>query len=465
MKKGLLSVLAFILVTVIIVSCEKDKAPSYNATFKVLDGDKPIPNTTVEINNITKVTSTAGEVVFEELQIGSYGYSVKKDDYNPLENGLITIENADIIEIVKLDLTLVDVVFYVGEYMSDIKIANAQVEIEGYEPKLSDVNGNVTFAVVPNSKYRLTITTDGYATYTDDNFRVDDYGGDRSISLMRACNITFIVTQNNNPVADASINIEGFWDSPTDESSTTDENGMVTFEKVLSSQTLLYTIEKGNQGDYDLFASERDNMEIGIELGEIAKDIDGNMYKVVTIGTQKWMASNLRTTSLNDGTTIPNIENDTEWKSATSPGLCWYEWLTLRKHINYGALYNWYCVETDKLCPDGWHVATVEEWNTLEEFIKIDQGVEYVGRFMKSSEGWNQDGNGTDDYGLAIYPAGHRSATLGHISAQENGAELWMREAVNETSAHNGWLNYSMDNFMKSQGYKWHGYSVRCIAD
>jgi Fibrobacter succinogenes major domain (Fib_succ_major) len=81
------------------------------------------------------------------------------------------------------------------------------------------------------------------------------------------------------------------------------------------------------------------------------KDIDGNVYKAVTIGTQVWMAGNLKTTKYNDGTAIPLVKEDKTWETLNTPAYCWYKNdAVINKNI-YGALYNWYTVNTNKLCP------------------------------------------------------------------------------------------------------------------
>nr|WP_319397672.1 FISUMP domain-containing protein [uncultured Carboxylicivirga sp.] len=449
-----------------VISCQKEEDPTFNITFNIVDDGQPIPSGEVVFNNISKYIDVNGEVVFENNKPGNYKYSVYCNNYDPIENVSVTIEGSDVTKNVNLNLTLIDVVIKVGEYNSDTKIANAKVELEGYEPQYTDADGKVVFSAIPNTTVKLSVTSDGYATYINDEFNIGGYETTTGVGLLPACNVTFKVTQNSAPVEGATVKLKGLLGSTIDETSVTDDNGVVTFEKILSSQTLLYTIEKGDHGDYDLFTTARNDLDFDIKVGEIAKDIDGNMYKVVTIGTQKWMASNLRTSRFNDGTEIPEIVDNTEWKTSTSAGFCWYQYFTYEEQIKFGPLYNWYCIDTEKLCPEGWHVATIEEWNTLEEFIKNDQGAEYIGSYVKSKEEWSQQGNGTDIYGLSIYPAGHRSSSAGGISAQYNSAEFWMREAEDDTHAYMREFSYANDYFMNIYGYyKWNGYSIRCIAD
>ena len=103
-------------------------------------------------------------------------------------------------------------------------------------------------------------------------------------------------------------------------------------------------------------------------------DIDGNTYKTVQIGTQIWMAENLKTTKLNDGTLIPNITDNLEWRNLTTPGYSWYDNDAASYKTTFGALYNWYAGSTGKLCPTGWHVPIDSEFNTLTDYLGNNSG-------------------------------------------------------------------------------------------
>jgi hypothetical protein len=94
------------------------------------------------------------------------------------------------------------------------------------------------------------------------------------------------------------------------------------------------------------------------------QDNDGNVYKTITIGKQVWMAENLKTTKYNDGTSIPLVADSISWKAIKTPAYCWYN-NDIRNKGDYGALYNWYTVNTNKLCPKGWHVPVNKEWTPL----------------------------------------------------------------------------------------------------
>jgi uncharacterized protein (TIGR02145 family) len=101
-----------------------------------------------------------------------------------------------------------------------------------------------------------------------------------------------------------------------------------------------------------------------IDYGSLS-DVDDNVYKTVAIGTQIWMAENLRTTKYNDGTSIPIINNKDMWKQRTTPGFSWPNYDEGFKS-SFGGMYNYYAVNTGKLCPSGWHVPNKEEYTVME---------------------------------------------------------------------------------------------------
>jgi len=105
-------------------------------------------------------------------------------------------------------------------------------------------------------------------------------------------------------------------------------------------------------------------------------DIDGNVYQIVKIGTQVWMAENLKTTKYRNGDPIPNVtEGGTAWAALTTGAYRWYLNNAATYKATYGALYNWYSVaDSRNLAPIGWHVSTDAEWNTLTTFLDEDGG-------------------------------------------------------------------------------------------
>jgi uncharacterized protein (TIGR02145 family) len=200
-------------------------------------------------------------------------------------------------------------------------------------------------------------------------------------------------------------------------------------------------------------------------------DIEGNLYSTVTIGTQVWMAENLKTTKYNDDTPIPNITADEEWIVITSPAYCWFGNNISNKNI-YGALYNWYVVGTGKLCPDGWHVPSDEEYKTLEKVLGMstdqadlwnwrgtDQGSQ-----MKSTSGWTEGGNGTNSSGFNGLAGGYRFGATGAFNALGILTYWWSSEHNADQGVYRR-LDYDNNGVYRSVTSKRGGKYVRCIKN
>ena len=126
------------------------------------------------------------------------------------------------------------------------------------------------------------------------------------------------------------------------------------------------------------------NFNDEVTYGQIS-DIDNNTYKTVEIGTQTWMAENLKTTKFNDGTSIPLLDNISDFLATTNPAYCNFENNEAASEP-LGKLYNWYVVEAGNVCPSGWHVASASDWDILDNFVSG----EYLcsGKALASKEGW-----------------------------------------------------------------------------
>jgi len=198
---------------------------------------------------------------------------------------------------------------------------------------------------------------------------------------------------------------------------------------------------------------------------QTVKDIEGNVYKTVTIGTKVWMAENLKTTKYNDGTAIPLVTDDKAWEALTTPAYCWYNNDATANKKTYGALYNWYTVNTKKLCPTSWHVPSDAEWTTLTTNLG---GISVAGGKLKetSTTHWQSPNTGaTNETGFTALPGGFRSLDGACLSigldglwwsaAEDNAAEAWYRHLYYEGSVSR------RDN----EGNKRDGFSVRCLRD
>ena len=198
-------------------------------------------------------------------------------------------------------------------------------------------------------------------------------------------------------------------------------------------------------------------------------DIDGNVYHTVTIGTQVWMVENLKTTKYNDGTAIPLVTDGQTWANLTAPGYCWYENDAASYKTTYGALYNWYAVNTGKLCPTGWHVPTDAEWTTLTDYLggeTVAGGkMKSIGKIEAGTGLWYSPNTGaTNESGFTAVPGGYRldSGTFYDFGFY---GYWWSSSAINTGSAWYWFMYYYDSNVYRSNSYKSSGFSVRCLRD
>lgn len=154
------------------------------------------------------------------------------------------------------------------------------------------------------------------------------------------------------------------------------------------------------------------NFNPNITYGTI-KDIDNNLYKTVVIGSQTWMAENLRTTKYNDGIDIPYISNDNEWGNIENGAFCTYYNTDNKDTIEiYGRLYNWHAVKTNKLCPIGWHVPNENDWQELANYLGDE--LTCGGKLKeRNTDHWIYPNiSATNESGFTALPAGERSVLI-----------------------------------------------------
>ncbi|MEI7420602.1 MAG: FISUMP domain-containing protein [Prolixibacteraceae bacterium] len=193
-------------------------------------------------------------------------------------------------------------------------------------------------------------------------------------------------------------------------------------------------------------------------------DADGNVYSTVTIGTQLWMASNLKTTKYNDNSAIPLVTDNTAWANLTTPGYCWYNNDATTYKSTYGALYNWYTVNTGKLCPTGWHVPSDSEWSTLTTFLG---GVTVSGGKLKETgiTHWTTPNtNATNESGFTGLPGGQRF-TYGTFDQIGVIGYWWSSTESNANQSFGRYLNYGSNITVTISNNKYFGFSIRCLKD
>jgi uncharacterized protein (TIGR02145 family) len=193
-------------------------------------------------------------------------------------------------------------------------------------------------------------------------------------------------------------------------------------------------------------------------------DNDRNAYKTIKIQNQEWMAENLNVSFFRNDDPIPEARTNEEWLKAGKEGKpvwCYYE-NKIENGNKYGKLYNWYAVNDPRgLAPIGWHVSSDAEWRQITDFLG---GEDAAGTKMKSSSGWNQDGNGTNESGFTGLPGGCRDLN-GKFGYIDNIGYWWSSSEKDTILAWYRCIDNSSWYVYRTNYYKQNGLSVRCIKD
>jgi len=261
----------------------------------------------------------------------------------------------------------------------------------------------------------------------------------------------------------------------TTNSKTTDSTGMGSFTSSLTSLTAAtkYFVRAyatnsegtgyGNEVTFTTTSTNGIIFNPNLNYGTLT-DVDGNVNKTIQIGTQIWMAENLKTTKFKDGTSIPLITDNTAWMNLTTSGFCWNNNdISTYKSI-FGALYNGYAVSTGKLCPSGWHVPTDNEWTVLTAFLG---GESIAGGKLKETgtSHWASPNIGaTNETGFTAVPAGFRS-TNGPFQPFGSYGIWWSSTEYTTSFAWNRRMMSNVGEVLKADNFKIDGLSVRCVKD
>ncbi len=205
-------------------------------------------------------------------------------------------------------------------------------------------------------------------------------------------------------------------------------------------------------------------------------DINGNIYKTIKIGSQTWMAENLKVSKYRDGTPIPSGFTDANWTAATTGGYSVYN-NDVANNTKYGKLYNWYAVvDSRQLCPVGWHVPSDSEWKTLEinlgmspadadDFLLRGENENVGGKLKSDYIFWKKPNlSATNESGFSGLPGGMRFADGSYSYVRDKGY-WWSSTEKNSTSIFFRSLGYDGAYSERLANWKQTGYSVRCVKD
>jgi uncharacterized protein (TIGR02145 family) len=188
---------------------------------------------------------------------------------------------------------------------------------------------------------------------------------------------------------------------------------------------------------------------VSITYDTLTDTRDGQTYKTVKIGKQTWMAQNL------------NYQTESgSWCYNDSASYC----------KKYGRLYNWKTATT--VCPKGWKLPSRKDWDYWGQAVGgernlYDDGMiywYYAGRKLKSKSGWNQNGNGTNDFGFSALPGGYRDNSNGRFDDAGYFGYWWTGTKYGSVSAYRRDMYYLHDHVYEDGKYKSNGFSVRCVA-
>jgi uncharacterized protein (TIGR02145 family) len=196
----------------------------------------------------------------------------------------------------------------------------------------------------------------------------------------------------------------------------------------------------------------------------IVKDIDGNEYHYITVGSQVWMTENLRTTRYRNGDSIKLVRTKPEWAKLISGALCYYNNESNNIKI-YGILYNWYALSDSRnVAPSGWRVATTDDWNTLINYLG---GPDVAGGKLKEagSSHWIDENSGaSNSVNFCALPAGLRD-NQGNFTQQGEITEWWIPEEYGTGFAFFSQIGNGITIQLPGVGQKTCGLSIRCVKE
>jgi uncharacterized protein (TIGR02145 family) len=270
--------------------------------------------------------------------------------------------------------------------------------------------------------------------------------------------------------------------SITDSSGIPDTNNTIIDTVVITREGFISERRYIRDSIVDLGTITLSPVDTNIVIIDTARDFEGNEYPAIRIGKQVWTITNLRSTKYNDGTPIPHVTDETQWSGLSTPAYCFYGNSTdTAFQIKYGALYNWYTVNTGKLVPDGWRVPTNAEWDTLQNYL-IANGYNWDGttsgnkiaKAMAAQMDWSSsnvvgsignDLSKNNASGFAALPGGSRFYD-GNFFLQSNSGYWWSATVFNASVAWYLFLDYDLELLARiGGGDKGCGYSVRLFRD
>jgi uncharacterized protein (TIGR02145 family) len=194
-----------------------------------------------------------------------------------------------------------------------------------------------------------------------------------------------------------------------------------------------------------------DKPQATVSAGRAAETVfdnrDRKKYKTTLIGGKRWMAENLNY----------HPRSGKSWCYKNYGSNC----------DKYGRLYDWNTAMT--VCPSGWHLPSRAEWKQLAKTAGDATDYGYsgtAGMALKSTGGWSNKGNGTDEFGFSALPGGYRSGSDGNFLNIGNRSYWWTATEYSSGTAYHRSIYYN-HSYMNESNYNFKndGFSIRCVAD
>ncbi|HAN19211.1 MAG: hypothetical protein A2X13_09585 [Bacteroidetes bacterium GWC2_33_15] len=238
--------------------------------------------------------------------------------------------------------------------------------------------------------------------------------------------------------------------------------------ELLGQYKLKWTITNGEDNKSE---------EISIRIIGFTDLRDNVKYKAVKIGTQIWMAENLKATNYQNGDLINDGSLVGDYSSESEPKY-WFAYNDDLSNIEtYGRLYTWYAAtDSREICPEGWHIPSDLEWKTLQVFLGMNlsdidiicDDNNTVGSKLKQigTLNWSYPNTGaTDEYGFTALPAGYRKRFNKVFEYKYEYACFWSNT---ENDLNNAWYRHLYNDkasICRTYNLKNYGFSVRCIKN
>ena len=218
----------------------------------------------------------------------------------------------------------------------------------------------------------------------------------------------------------------------------------------------------GEELSFTTKPSETTPFNLNKSYGSV-QDINGNVYKTISIGEQVWMAENLRVTKFNNGNPIEQLIVDSLFHNYGNPAWCYYNDDSIQFNNPYGKLYNIYVVNNNKnICPTGWHIPTYNDYSIFKSNLPIENN----GGVLKSTgfNFWNSPNTlATNETGFSAIGGGIRENST--YKDNKELSQYWVKDNFYMILSSLGTppsseIGISNDIFNMSNGF-----SIRCLKD